>query len=454
METAKLKYLKGEAVMTVDGRSLRLEYVDPVDVPIPTPVPPIWNWPRPTTGIFVAHNGALAGSGTITNPLSLERALAIGGPGQQIWLRGGSYAPANTLSPRMEGSVTQPWKISAYPGEEVVIDCKTESRHGMLLNSLAMAFQRWTGIRFTDLSSTPASPTAYQLVKLDSSNEISFFGCQFDNCKRSGVIANGPARNTVLYGCLILNNGDNTQFDHGIYAKSLAGSFTVANCVLLNNAGHQLHGYNGSSSNLEAIKSMKAFDNSILTYGEPSDRAILFQDGGVSKSAIDCEARRNVYYNQFPPPVGDATDEDRSSIKIVSGSNCHITDNCVWGGLIVKSGGVTDSGNRVITRGNWPAAETWVRQFTYDDGLAHVTIWNPALLPSVSVMLGAMPAGNYEIRAASSPQKIAAKVAHGGIGSSVLFPTAGLTYDSQHRAGGYNWKGTPKANAFIVRRVP
>lgn len=423
----------------------------PTPVPTPTPTPGTWSYPKPTTGIFVVPNGSGTANGTITNPMSLEKALSLPGAGQQVWIRSGTYSPTNTLAPRLNGTKDQPWKISAYPGEDVTISCATAQRHGIHFDSND-AWQEWRGVRFTDLSASGPATTIYNLCKLDAGHDISFIHCTFDNCKRSGILSNGPAAEILFYGCVILNNGSNTQLDHSIYAKSMAGTFTVENCLILNGAGTQLHFYNSSTSDAEGILGMHAIKNMIFTYGEPSDRPILFQDSGNRKEARDCHASGNVCYNAWPGV--DATDKDRSVIKLVNGVNASVTANWIWGGDISTSGSVTRMDNIVMERGDWPKKEVWVYPSRFDSGIAHIAVFNPAQDATADVDLtGNFPAGNYEVRAASSPQKVCASGTYSGSGT-IPVPMTGLTYDGQTRSGGFTWKGTPKANGFVVKRVP
>lgn len=459
--TTTTRFANLEVTTIVDGDILTQRFAPvaspnplpiPTPTPTPTPTPGTWTYPKPTTGIFVVPNGSGSANGTITNPMSLEKALSLPGAGQQVWIRSGTYSPTNTLAPRLNGTREQPWKISAYPGEDVTINCATAQRHGIHFDS-DNSWQEWRGVRFTDPSAGGPGGAVYCLLKADAGNDVTFAHCQFDNGKRSGIQTNGPAAGFVFYGCIVLNNGTDTQFDHGAYCNSLAGTLTFENCFILNNAGHQCHFYNGSTSSTYGIRGMKAIDNGIFTYGEPSDRFIIMQDSGPKHEARDCTITGNVCFNQFPGV--DATDRDRSTIKLMNGAgNTRVAGNSIWGGDLTTSGSVTRMDNIIVSSGNWAKQEVWVRPSKFDEGLVHVTIFNPLAQPSVNVDLTKVfPAGNYEIRAASSPQKVAASGTYAGTGP-VSFPMTGLDYAAQTRSGGFAWKGTGKAAGFVVKRVP
>jgi len=473
MQTVKIKYLDEEAVVSVEGNSISLEFptaevmeskilqtpglfrlkLSPKTKPPPVdpPVVPTWSWPRPASGIFVHPSGTSAGLGTLTNPMSLEKALAIGGAGKDIWIRGGTYNPKDTLRPKLVGSQSAPWRIFAYPGEEVTINFQTAQRHGIHFSS-SNAWQIWKGIRFTDLSTGGPGGTVYNLLKADAGHDVSFHHCQFDNCKRSGLMTNGPAAGFVFYGCVIKDNGTDTQFDHGAYCNSLSGTLTFENCFVLNNAGHQIHGYNGSSSGTYGIRGFRILENSIFTYGEPSDRFVILQDSGPKHEARDCHVIGNVCYNAFPGK--DATDKDRSTIKLTNGVNSRVEGNSVWGGDIATTGSVTRLDNMVLQNSTWPKEQVWVRPSRFDSGIVHVTAFNPSKASSVAADLtGIVPAGRYEIRAASSPQKVVGIAVYSGTGT-IMLPIFGLSYDAQIRTGGHHWPGNGRAAGFILRRVP
>jgi hypothetical protein len=75
--------------------------------------------------IYVATNGVAANPGTLTQPTTLLRAIALVPPGDTIYLRGGQYSFSNqiTLERTNCGAGEQRRKIiSAFPGEQPVLD--------------------------------------------------------------------------------------------------------------------------------------------------------------------------------------------------------------------------------------------------------------------------------------------------------------------------------------------
>jgi hypothetical protein len=100
--------------------------------PSPTPStsspPPASPSPTLTTSpaareLFVAPAGADANPGTIDRPLAtLHRAVELATPGTTIALRAGRYAPATNIRIMKDGTASAPYTITAYRGENVVLD--------------------------------------------------------------------------------------------------------------------------------------------------------------------------------------------------------------------------------------------------------------------------------------------------------------------------------------------
>lgn len=73
--------------------------------------------------LFVAPGGSDANPGSIDRPLAtLQRAVALAAPGTTIQLRGGTYMPASSVQITKDGTATQPYTITAYQGERVILD--------------------------------------------------------------------------------------------------------------------------------------------------------------------------------------------------------------------------------------------------------------------------------------------------------------------------------------------
>ncbi|NJP46328.1 RICIN domain-containing protein [Actinacidiphila epipremni] len=99
----------------------------------PTTAPPTTAPPTtapPTTGaIYVAPGGTSAAAGTQSDPTTLASAVSRVGPGGTIYLRGGTYAYAQTVvvAQGNNGTAAARTLLSAYPGETPVLDFSAQS---------------------------------------------------------------------------------------------------------------------------------------------------------------------------------------------------------------------------------------------------------------------------------------------------------------------------------------
>jgi hypothetical protein len=73
--------------------------------------------------LVVAPNGNDANAGTVAAPLrTIQRAVALAGPGTTITLRGGTYPLTTNVQVRISGTAAQPITMTAFAGEHPVID--------------------------------------------------------------------------------------------------------------------------------------------------------------------------------------------------------------------------------------------------------------------------------------------------------------------------------------------
>src|SRR5690242_10171949 len=101
---------------------------------------------------YVAPNGSANNSGSITSPLSLDKALSSNSPavaGDTIWVRGGTYSGAYVSY--LTGSASAPITVRAYPGERAILDANNSAANsaGILL-SVFGAYTTFWGLEITD----------------------------------------------------------------------------------------------------------------------------------------------------------------------------------------------------------------------------------------------------------------------------------------------------------------
>ncbi|KND41877.1 carbohydrate-binding protein [Streptomyces stelliscabiei] len=99
--------------------------------------------PPPTTGstLYVAPSGTDSAAGTISAPTTLTSAVSRITAGGTIYLRGGTYAQAATVTipAGSSGTAAARTKLSAYPGEKPVLNfsaqSESSSNRGLQLNA-------------------------------------------------------------------------------------------------------------------------------------------------------------------------------------------------------------------------------------------------------------------------------------------------------------------------------
>lgn len=169
---------------------------------------------------YVAPNGNDSAAGTETAPFaSLERALSQAGPGDLIYLRGGSYFPAEMTQIRGTGTASQPIVIQSYPGELPVINGRDVPAGNI------------------EHASTPTWLIDSQHLKIVGPLTLT-------NGRGAGITIDGNSSNVVLEQIESSYNGQTaSRGAHGFYvAGSWAnvGSVHFLNCDAHHNANHRV----------------------------------------------------------------------------------------------------------------------------------------------------------------------------------------------------------------------
>ncbi|TQS25280.1 cellulose-binding protein [Microbispora sp. KK1-11] len=106
----------------------------PPSSPTPSPTPTRSPSPSPTTtpssgALYVSPNGRDGAAGTQSDPTTLTSAITRVAPGGTIYLRGGRYdfAQTVTIAPGNNGTSSARKTLSAYPGETPVLNFSAQS---------------------------------------------------------------------------------------------------------------------------------------------------------------------------------------------------------------------------------------------------------------------------------------------------------------------------------------
>ena len=204
---------------------------------------------------YVATTGSVANDGSVCRPWTLQYALtnATVAAGDTIWLRGGTYANTSVRG-TLNGTVSQPIVVRGYANETPRLDG---------LGAPVAALQIWGGNTVyrdfevfnsstTRTLETPERPFGVYLDK--GTNVVCLNLTVHDN--GNGFFFGPEATNSVIYGCVIYNNGwqePDRGHGHGIYAQSYEQLHAIKDCVIANNFGLGIQFYSESTVALEGI---------------------------------------------------------------------------------------------------------------------------------------------------------------------------------------------------------
>jgi hypothetical protein len=448
--------------------------------------------PSGTTGgqWYVSPNGTSSGNGSISQPWSLATALAHPssvGPGDTIWLRGGTYGTGANVSSNLRGTASSPIIVRQYPGERATIN------GGLTINGSDTWY--W-GFEVTNLTGGSRYSTRPEgVVVFGPRTRVINLVIHDTN---QGISLWRPAVDAEAYGNVIYHNGNEATdrgHGHGIYTQNETGTKKIHENVVFNQFGWGLHAYGSDSAfvrnydvrgnisfnNGSASLHDNLNDNILFTVGSSMDNIRLEQNytyhtpsrndgssrlawqgggphGGVvangnywigGQSAIEVwnwasvEFRNNVAYSQNSTVNTLGTQQGQNSRSYAFNNNTYYglnrfgvnTSTGDWNAFR-SSTGVDSAGT--FTSGRPTGVWKFARPNQYEPGRGHVVIYNWDLASTVAVDLsGILPAGSaYEIRNAQN--YFAAPVATGTYsGGIVSLPMTGLSVAPVLGSGGF-----------------
>lgn len=412
--------------------------------PAPTEPTPTEPEPEPTApsvrvGYYVAPNGSSSGKGTIDSPLSFAAALdgAGGkiGPGDTVWVRGGTYK--GTFYNKLKGTASSPVVVRQLPGERATID-----------GTINVQGQYTT---FWGLEVMQSSPSYHGLnVRAPGTRLVNLV---VHDAGRNGIGFWSEAPDSEIHGSIIYNNGAMGNPSHGLYTQNRTGIKHITDNVLFNNEGYGLHAYGESGQYLQnfVIDGNASFNNGLI--GGSARNNILV--GGNGAAATGIVVTNNTLY--FSQSVSQAN--MRLGYKDTKNGTLTVRDNFIVGGqpaLEIRSwSSVSNSGNQLFNGTTKPSGlRVVVRPNKYEKGRANVIVSNPGRQGSVSADLsGVLRSGDrYEVR---SVQRIfGAPVASGTYsGGSISIPMGSIQAPKPLGLSATPPTTGPEFDVFVVTRV-
>ena len=251
--------------------------------------------------LYVAPGGKASGRGTPLRPYNLATALSgrAGGPGDTFWLEGGDYSIGH-INTKIQGAPGRPITFRSRPGEWARVDGSVEfwdSRGYVVLRDFEI-YSSDTN-RASSQRNAEFKPTDVKLFSgiASFSPNLSFINLVVHDATREGIYVSQTSSNNLIYGCIIYNIGwksvDNAE-GHGIYMQGWDGGREVADNIVFNNSGADLHIYDDTAGyplenivvkgnvafNGGAIQNVRYYRDTLVGVDRPSTFAnnIIFEN--------------------------------------------------------------------------------------------------------------------------------------------------------------------------------
>lgn len=212
---------------------------------------------------YVSPDGRADGHGTRGRPWDLATALAgaggMVGPGDRVWLLGGTYR--GTFTSTLVGEPEDPIVVRQFPGERATIDGR------LVVRGADVTFWGFE-LTQTDRTSVPNQPA----IETYAPGER-LVNLVIHDTRRSGVLFGRGPGTSEMYGCIVYNNGTVEELDHGIYVNNDGGEKRVVDNVVFNNLAYGIHAFVDLShpvlTNLH-IEGNASFNNGTISASGPA----------------------------------------------------------------------------------------------------------------------------------------------------------------------------------------
>jgi hypothetical protein len=358
---------------------------------------------------YVAVAGVSRNDGSAEHPLDLATALSSRSParpGDTVWLRGGRYR--GTFTSALRGAPGAPIVVRAYPGERVVIDSSPSGRVALYVGG------SWTwywGLEITN--SDPRRVTKDPGPWPSDSHRGTGVSSRAPSVKFINMVVHdlgsgfgiwAEAVGAELYGNIIYNNGwqgPDRAHGHGIYTQSRSGGRRIGDNVIFNQYSHGIHAYGTAIAYLDDIQleGNAVFNNGAPSRGREYDRNVLL---GGERTAENPVLRSNYTY------YGSAKSGNENNIGYHAGcTNLIAEDNYFAGGSPMELvhctilslarnhvyGRISErlsphSSENVFAASPPDVNAVFVRPNAFEQGRAHVVIFNWEHRPNIAIDLG------------------------------------------------------------------
>jgi hypothetical protein len=410
----------------------------------------------------VTPGGSANSHGTRAHPWSLEFALSHPkpvGPGDTIWVHGGTYAGAFTST--LQGAPGNPIVVRRYPGEQVVLD-NPEGVDGFVLYTQG-AYTWFWGF---EVRNSSASMINNPGVSMDGPGQ-KLINLVIHDHPGSGITCFSSAADAEVYGCLIYYNGSQTSVPgkaYGIYTQNDAATpKTFRENIVPFSWSFGLHAYTeGNRLDRFVWEGNVIYNSGILWRGSQFERNFFL--GSAKVVASDDTFRDNHSYYPEAPSAGA-----RNTFGYFAGTrNLALTGNWFVGGVFEVTGEKPTIRENTFYRTRGPVApgnteldapsgiHVFVRPNAFDKGRANIIIYNWDRAPTVRVDAsgtGLTQGEKYEVRDALNWPGLPLTTGT-YTGDSIAIPMTGLFPAMPYRTPAVRPEHTaPEFGVFIILRA-
>lgn len=339
---------------------------------------------------YVAPEGQPEGRGTRESPWDLASALGRQprvGPGDTIWIAGGTYKYPNRqldslgFEVRLAGLPRRPIHVRAMPGQRVTLDgglsVLPPSNWLWVWDLEILVSENFTLPRRVE--ETGSHPKSYG--RLWGGLHIhAGQGCKYINLvihdNAQGVSFWSSATDSEIHGTIIYDNGweaPDRGHGHAIYTQNQHGVKTISDCIMTGGHGYSLHAY-GSS---------RAYVDNYLVEGNLCYNAGRFLLGG-GRPSRNLRVLDNLLHG-VSVQLGYGATENES---------CEVRGNVIVDGSLTinKFKTAVNEGNLVLAKGDPrpanPPLRVVLRPNRYDPNRANVAVFNWARQDAVDLSAG------------------------------------------------------------------
>ena len=376
----------------------------------------------PEDGYHVTTDGTAAGDGSMGAPWDLGSVLngdTTVEPGATVWVHGGTYG--GTFRAALRGTVDAPIVVRAWPGDRVTLDGAGSADPVLGVDG---EYAWYWGLEITNsdpdnrvTAMTGSSPS--DIVRgggvniVGASTDVRFINLAVHDTAQ-GISFWTPAVDSEVYGTLVWANGwdaPDRPHGHAIYTQNMTGTKRIEENVLFHGFSYGVHAYTeGGAIQGFTFRGNVVFQTGTPTAG-PREGGQDFLVGGAQPAARIVVSENFGWSNDRGRTVfrlGYSADNEDIAMtaNYIAGETTFgapwatvtMIDNTFIGAV---SGTVDPAAHADNEYLDAPPAETavFVRPNRYEDGRAHVIVYNWAGLAEVDVDLSAVlgPGAAYAI---------------------------------------------------------